>query len=426
MTAPYEGLLAQDAATRLEDLRAAAAARDAADELACFREQFIAHDDAAIPAYLDGNSLGRPLRVTEENLARFVRDTWGRRLIRGWDEGWMDLPTTVGDRIGEVALGAAPGQVVVGESTTVSLYKLVRAALDARPGRTEIVIDRGNFPSDRYVVEGIAAERGADLVWVEVEQGAGVTAADLEPVLGENTAVVLLSHVAFRSGYVADMAGITDLVHTHGALIVWDLCHSVGVLPLELDALGVDFAAGCTYKYLNGGPGSPAFLYVRRALIDHVAPPINGWMGAAEPFRMIQGHVPASGIRRFISGTPPIVGMQAMQDMLELIDEAGIDRVRAKSTALTEYAIELYDALLAPLGVELATPRNAHERGGHVTIDHPAFTRVVPQLWAQGILPDLRPPSGIRLGLSPLSTSFREVLTAVLAIAEALTTEEPA
>src|SRR5690606_34208525 len=245
------------------DHAARSAALDAADPLARFRDAFVDSDE--VTAYLDGNSLGRPTRAAAERLARFATDVWGARLIRGWDEEWYDLPLTLGDRIGAVTLGAAPGQTFVGDSTTVILYQLVRAALSAPQvaGRDEIVLDAGNFPTDRYVLEGVAREHGATLRWITPEHDAGVTPGQVAAALSDRTALVLLSHVAYRSGYVSDAAAITALAHDAGALVLWDLCHSVGALPVELDAWGVDLAAGCTYKYLNGGPGAPAFGYVR-------------------------------------------------------------------------------------------------------------------------------------------------------------------
>jgi kynureninase len=386
---------------------------DAADTLAHFRERFVR--DPGVVAYLDGNSLGRPLATSVAHVTDFMTNQWGGRLIRGWDEGWLTLAQEIGDDLGRVALGAAPGQTTIGDSTTVLLYKLVRAAVAARPGRTEIVIDRDNFPTDRYVLEGIAAECGLTLRWI----AAGDATADrVAAVLGEQTALVVLSHVAYRSGYLADVAAITALAHNAGALVLWDLCHSAGVVPTELDAWGVDLAVGCTYKYLNGGPGSPAFAYVRSAHHGRMRQPIQGWLGSASPFEMGQGYEPADGIRGFVSGTPPIIGMLAMRDMIAAIEEAGLDAVRAKSVALTEYAIRLVDDLV-PSAV-LASPRDAAERGSHITIDHDGFERIMPVLWERGIIPDFRRPNGIRLGLSPLSTSFDEVRVGVEAIAELL------
>jgi kynureninase len=393
---------------------------DAADPLARFRARFVAADDPAVAAYLDGNSLGRPLAVTGERLAAFVAGPWGRRLIRSWDEAWMDEPVAVGDRLAEVVLGAAPGQVIVADSTTVLLYKLIRAAVGARPGRDEIIVDRGNFPTDRFVVDGIAAERGLSVRYLSAPHDAGVRPADVAAAVSERTALVVLSHVAYRSGFLADMAAITRAAHDAGALILWDLCHSAGALPVELDACDADLAAGCTYKYLNGGPGSPAFGFVAARLQEELAQPVWGWMGAADPFAMAAEYRPAQGIRKFISGTPPVLAMQPLKDMLELIAEAGLGAVRRKSAALTEHATALADERLVPLGAVLASPRDPAERGSHVTVDHPRFAEVTAALWARGVIPDFRPPDGIRIGLSPLSTSFAELERGVEAIAAEL------
>jgi len=406
-------------AGRLDD---AAAALDAADPLAGYRDRFVASESPLV--YFDGNSLGRPPRATAERLARFVVDEWGGRLIRGWDEAWMSLPFTVGDEIGRVALGAASGQTVVGDSTTVLLYKLLRAAVDAQraadPARVEIVVDRDNFPTDRYLVEGIAAERGAVVRWIEVDTAAGVTPALLRDAVGPQTAVVLLSHVAYRSGHLADAAILTRIAHDVGALVVWDLCHSAGSVPVHLDAWDADLAVGCTYKYLNGGPGSPAFAYVARRHQDALTQPIQGWMGAADVFAMGPQYRPAAGMRRFLSGTPPIVGMLALQDTLAMIDEAGIDGIREKSLALTAFAVRAADELLTAHGTTLASPRDPSERGGHVTLQHPAMRAVTARLWRDDVVPDYRDPDGLRIGLSPLTTSFAEVLTGMRAVAAAL------
>ncbi|GAA3619183.1 aminotransferase class V-fold PLP-dependent enzyme [Marihabitans asiaticum] len=396
------------------------AALDAADPLRGVRDRFVAADDPAVAAYLDGNSLGRPPRALLQRYEDFIAKGWGTRLIRGWDEGWFERPITLGDRIGRLTLGAAPGQTAVADSTTVCLYKLVRAAVDLRPDRAAIVLDRGNFPTDRYVVEGIAAETGRTVRWIDPDPRGGVTPEDVAAAVDEDTAVVELSHVAYRSGHVADLEAITALAHEAGALVVWDLCHSVGVLPLQLDTAGVDMATGCTYKYLNGGPGSPAFLYVRNGLIEEATQPIQGWMGVRDSFEMGPGYDPAPSIRRFISGTPPVLAMLAMEATLDIIEEVGIEAIRAKSTRLTQAAIGLVDERLADLGVELGTPRDPERRGGHVTIDHPAFEALMPALWEQGVIPDFRPPSGIRLGLAPLTTSFAELEHGIDTIADLL------
>jgi kynureninase len=399
------------------DLALRAAELDATDALAAHRDRFVPSPD--VVAYLDGNSLGRPLAGTAERLDRFVREEWGGGLIRAWTgdgpassaQPWMGWPGWVGDRIAAAALGAAPGQTVVADSTTVLLYKLARAAVDAqaRDGRTEIVLDTDNFPTDRYVLEGIAAERGCVLRWIEPDPAEGVTPEQVAAVVGPTTGLVLFSHVAYRSGWLADAAAITRIVHDAGGLMLWDLCHSAGSVQLELDAWGVDLAVGCTYKYLNGGPGSPAFGYVRRDLQDVLRQPIQGWMGRRDPFLMGPGYTPAAGVRGVVSGTPPILAMVPLLSALDQLDEAGIAAVRAKSVALTEFAVELVDAWLAPHGVEVASPRDPARRGGHVTIRRAGFHSVLDELWRRGVIPDFREPDGIRIGLAPLSTSFAEV-----------------
>jgi kynureninase len=382
-------------------------ALDDADPLAALRDRFVGTDSDLV--YLDGNSLGRPLKVTADRLCRFVEDEWGGRLIRGWDEGWFDLPLSLGDELGRVVLGAASGQVAIGDSTTVLLYKLMRTAIAARPGRTEIVIDRDNFPTDRYLAAGVAAECGLTIRWLDVDTSAGATVEQVAAAVGEETALVALSHVSYRSAWIADVAAITAAAHDAGALVLWDLCHSVGSVPTELDSWGVDLAAGCTYKYLNGGPGSPAFCYVAERHLDTFVQPIQGWIGNTDPFVMGPDYVPVPGIRRFLSGTPAVVGMLAIQDMVALVDEVGIDAVRTKSERLTAHTVDLADDRLAPYGVTLASPRDPERRGGHVTLQHPRMREVVRALWERDVLPDYRDPGGLRIGLSPLSTSFDEL-----------------
>ncbi len=393
---------------------------DAADALASYRDRFVGA--ASDLVYFDGNSLGRPVAATADRLSDFVHHEWGGRLIRGWDESWMDLPTTLGDDLGRVTLGAAAGQTTIGDSTTVWLYKLIRAAVDAvvrrDPARTEIVIDSDNFPTDRYVAEGIAAERGLTLRWIEVDTATGVTADQLAEAVSERTSLVILSHVAYRSAWLADAPELTRIAHDAGALVLWDVCHSAGSVPIALDEWGADLAVGCTYKYLNGGPGSPAFGYVAARLQDELTQPIQGWMGHADPFLMGPGYAPAKGIRRFISGTPPILGMVAMQSMLELVEEAGMEAIRDKSVALTSYAIEVADATLPE--VTVTSPRDPALRGGHITLHHDRMREVTARLWERDVIPDYRDPGGLRVGLSPLSTSFAEVEAGMAAVGQEL------
>ncbi|MDQ0120237.1 kynureninase [Pseudarthrobacter defluvii] len=404
-----------------ETLRQRAEELDRKDALAHYRDHFIGTDTPL--SYLDGNSLGRPLKRTADDVSAFIRDEWGGRLIRGWDEQWLAMPQAIGDQLGRAVLGAAPGQTIIADSTTVVLYKLIRAALAAvaDPDRNELVLDTENFPTDRYLVEGIALEEGLTLRWIEPDPAAGVTLEQVRQATRPRTAVVLLSQIAYRSGHLADLPGITKAVHDAGALVVWDLCHSAGSVEIDLDGADVDLAAGCTYKYLNGGPGSPAFAYVNARHLPALNQPIWGWMGRKDAFEMAAGYQPASGIRGFLSGTPAIFGMIAMQGTLDLIEEAGMAAIRSKSEDLTAFAVEVFDAWLAPLGAELATPRNPGERGGHITVDHAGFTKAtVEALWDGDVIPDFRSPHGIRVGLSPLSTSFAEVLHGMAAIRDRL------
>ena len=393
---------------------------DAQDGLAALREEFV--EAEGVVAYLDGNSLGRPLRTTAGRLSALVEHEWGDRLIRSWDERWMDRPTGLGDAIGRAVLGAGPGQTVVADSTTVLLYKLVRALVAARPGRTEIVADTENFPTNRFVVSAVAQEAGLDVRWISPDPRAGVRAEEVAALLSERTAMVSLSHVAYKSAFVADLPAITAAAHEVGALVLWDLCHSAGAVPTSLDAADVDVAVGCSYKYLNGGPGAPAFAYVASRLQDDLTQPIAGWMGAADVFAMGPTYQPAAGVRRFLSGTPPILGMAPIEDMVALLERAGLEAVREKSTRLTGFAVELADEVLSPFGVDLASPRRAAERGSHVTLEHPDMREAVAMLWERGVIPDFRFPHGLRAGLSPLSTGFVEVATALAHVADVLAT----
>jgi kynureninase len=397
--------------TPVMTLREHAVDLDAQDALAAFRDRFVFADDAAI--YLDGNSLGRLPQATVARLAHVVEVEWGQQLIASWNAGWLDLPVVIGDQIGAAALGAAPGQVAVGDSTTVNLYKLASAALDARPGRSEIVTDVHNFPTDRYVLEQLATARGLTIRWIEADPAAGPTPAQVAAVLSEQTALVCLSHVAYRSAHVAEMEAINVVSHVAGALTLWDLSHSAGSVPVELDAARTDLAVGCSYKYLNGGPGAPAYLYVRAELQAELRQPIWGWLGRRDPFAMAPGYSPAPGIRGFLSGTPPVLSLAAVQEGVALVAEAGVAAIRAKGVALTELAIALADEHLAKYGVSVASPRRAERRGAHVALAHPAAGRLCEELAAAGVVVDFRGPDVIRLGLSPLTTRFRDVHDAI-------------
>ena len=394
--------------------REAAAAMDLEDPLASFRDEFLIADDAIV--YFDGNSLGRPPRAAATALAELVASGWGDRLIRSWTEGWMDVPLALGDRIGAM-IGAAPGQVAVADSTTVCLFKAASAALDARPDRDEIITDPGNFPTDRYVLESLAAQRGLRLRWLEpADPVHGPSAAEVARLASERTALVTFTHVDYRSAAILDMDAITGAAHDAGAMMLWDLCHSVGAVPVELDRSGAALAVGCTYKYLCGGPGSPAFLYVRSDQQDSLRQPIWGWLGRRDPFRMDPGYEPVAGIRAFLSGTPPIIALLALGAGVDLVARAGLDAIRAKGIALTEHAIALADAWLGELGVSVASPRDPALRGAHVALAHEDAEGLCARLARRGVLADYRAPDVVRVGLSPLSTSFVEVWDGVHAL----------
>ncbi len=384
-----------------------ALALDASDPLAPFRDRFVAAPPGVIN--LDGNSLGQPPLATRDALLTVLDEQWGQRLIRSWSEGWVQLPYEVGDRLGSTLLGAAPGQMLIADSTTVNFYKLAAAALGARPQRTRIVTDEANFPTDRYVLESLAARHGASIDWLSPAPDSGPSLDDVAAVITDDTALVSFSHVDYRSAHIADMAAITALAHDHGALVLWDLSHSAGAVPVDLDGAGVDLAVGCTYKYLNGGPGAPAFLYVNRALQEQLRQPIWGWFGRHDPFAMAPGYEPAAGIARMTSGTPPILGLTAARVGIELSAEATITAIREKSVRLTGYALELADATLAGHGVGIGSPRDAARRGGHVALTHPDARTLSRALIEAGALVDFREPDVIRLGLSPLTTRFVDV-----------------
>jgi kynureninase len=396
----------------LEDVRAL----DAADSLARFRDRFEIDDPELI--YLDGNSLGRLSTDALTAVERTVRVEWGGELIRAWDH-WLDLPGRVGDRIAEAFLGAGPGEVVVADSTTVNFYRLAAAALDARPDRRVVVTDRANFPTDRYVLEGLAAARGLSVRWLDTDPVLGVSPADVATALEHgDVALVTLSAVDYRSAAIAEVGTITALAHDAGALVLWDLSHAVGSVPLALEADDVDLAVGCTYKYLNGGPGAPAFLYVRRSLQEELRNPIQGWFGQRDQFAMGPTYDPAVGIRRWLVGTSPVLALAGVAAGVELAAEAGIEAIRAKGMALTSLAIDLFDAWLAPLGFTLGSPREAVLRGAHVTVRRHDARQLTRSLIAGGVVPDFREPDGIRLGLSPLTTRFEDVLIGIGRIRE--------
>lgn len=387
--------------------RSDAEALDRVDPLAHYRDEFVIEDESLI--YLDGNSLGMLPRATRDRVRQVLEDEWGRQLIRSWDDRWVDLPRQLGDLIGTSLLGARPGETIVGDSTTVALYKAISAALDARPRRRVIVIERDNFPTDRYVVESLARQRDLEIRWIAEAGPDGIELDALGAVLDESVAVVVLSQVDYRSAALLDLGSYTDAIHTVGALTVWDLCHSAGVVPIELTGNEVDIAVGCTYKYLNGGPGAPAYTYVRAELQGDLRQPIWGWWGRADMFDMEQEYEAQPDMRAWLTGTPSVLSLCAVEPGVSMIAEATVTAVRAKSEALTALAVQLYDEVLAPAGYVLATSRDPQRRGSHVTVAHPDARRLIRELLGVGVVVDYRRPDGVRLGLAPLTTRFVDV-----------------
>jgi kynureninase len=396
--------LTRDAAEGLDDV----------DPLAGFRSRFVGTEDDGPDRllYLDGNSLGRLPRETPVAVARVVEREWGEGLVGSW-ASWIGEATRLGDALAAGVLGAEPGEVLVADSTSVNLYKLVTAGARARAGRDVLVCTADDFPTDRYVVAGVAAARGMTVRELPADVDEGLDLETLAAALDDRVAVVVLSAVAYRSGALADMAAVTRLVHDAGALVLWDLSHAVGAVPVELTAVGADLAVGCTYKYLNGGPGAPAFLYVRRDLQEELRSPIQGWFGQRDQFEMGPVYEPAPGVERFGVGTPPVLGMAAVDVGVRLIAEAGIERLAVKGRALCELMAALGEAWLAPHGVVLASPRDPARRGSHLTFAHPQAWQLTQALIDRQVVPDFRTPDRVRLGPAPLYTRFVDIWDAM-------------
>lgn len=406
--------------------RAYAESLDAADPLAALADEFVRPDPALI--YLDGNSLGRLPKRSLARVQHVLEREWGDGLIRSWAH-WIGDSVRVGDLLGSTMLGAAPGQVLITDTTTANLYKLVSAAIGWHAARADakrrvIVTDADNFPTNRYVLEGIAAERDVELTFLELDELEPVTVEALAPVLDDSLAVLQLSLVDYRSAAFADLAVITEAVHAVGGLVLWDLCHAVGSVPVELDAAVVDLAVGCTYKYLNAGPGAPAFCYVRRDLQQALRQPIWGWFGQRDQFAMGLGYDPAPGMSRFATGTPSAIGAALVEEGVAQLAEVGIDALRSKGMALTDYLVALTDERLAPLGFRVMSPRNAAVRGSHVSLAHPEAYRICQALIARDVVPDFRGPDRLRLGVAPATTSYLDVWRAVDAICDIVETGE--
>ncbi len=386
---------------------------DSQDPLAAFRNDFVIHDPNLI--YLDGNSLGVLPKAAQEKARQVVEEQWGKDLIRGWNKGWWESPSRVGDKIGQL-IGAAAGQVLVNDTISLNLFKLATAAFTLQPNKTRIITDTFNFPSDLYILQGIKnllSTGGLDYQIIRIGASDNDITPDLaalEAAIDENTALVTLSHVTFKSGYLYDMQSITDLAHQKGALVLWDLSHSVGALPIHLDTCNADLAIGCTYKYLNGGPGAPAFLYVNKAIQEKLSSPIWGWWGQKNPFDFSLDYEPAPGAERFLVGTQPIISLLTMEAALEPTLQAGMDSIRTKSILMTDYASFLTENWLAPFGFSLGSPLDPTKRGSHISIRHAEGYRINRTLIEEmNVIPDFREPDNIRLGFAPLYTSFSDV-----------------
>jgi len=385
---------------------------DRNDPLAHFRSRFVITDPEM--CYLDGNSLGRLPHSTVIAVNDYMTKEWGREVVAGWSH-WVDEAQPTGDLIGRSALGAGPGQMLACDTTSVNFYQLALAAINARPGRKTIITDAANFPTDRYILEGIAKQLGLNLVIIDNETAGSaenerITPEILEKYLSDDVALVTLEVIQYRSGARNDIKSLTDLTKKYGALLLWDASHAVGAIEMNLDANCADLVVGCTYKYGNSGPGSPAWLYVSKRIQKELQVPIQGWFSQGDQFGMGPVFERAEGIRGYQIASPSLMGLRCVKSAFEIIEEAGIDAIASKAAIGTQMMIDLYDAWLADLGITLLTSRNAKERGGHITLGHPDAARICIALRQfANVIPDYRTPNSIRLAISPLPTSYVEV-----------------
>ena len=392
---------------------------DKRDPLAAYRGRFVIDDPDLI--YLDGNSLGRLPVDTISHIQDVLKNQWGKDLINSWNKGWFKKPSKLGARLAEL-IGAQPDEVVVCDTTSVNLYKLAAAALLYQKDRTELLSDEFNFPTDLYIFQGVIdiLGKGHQMKLIQSSDSISIDDKAAESAINNNTALVALTQVAFKSGFMYDINKITRFAHQAGALVLWDLSHSVGAVPLELNNWNVDLAVGCTYKYLNGGPGAPAFLYVKQELQNQLQPPIWGWFADKSPFAFNLEFEAAEGIDRFQISTPHILSMAGIEPALEILLEAGIEPLRKKSIKQTEYLIYLVQEWLTPLGFELGSPLDPNSRGSHVSIRHQEAYRICRAMidpkeddTSLRVIPDFRAPNNIRLGIAPLYTSYEEIYRAI-------------
>lgn len=385
---------------------------DRNDSLAHFRQKFVITDPDL--AYLDGNSLGRMPHETIKAVNDFLTHEWGREVVTGWSH-WVDEAQPVGDLLGRAALGASAGQVLVCDTTSVNFYQLCLAAINARPGRKTIITDAANFPTDRYILAGIAQQLGLNLIVIDNESAGSaenerITVDILKPYMSEDVALVTFEVIQYRSGARNDIKSITEFVRSFGAMVLWDASHATGAIEMDFDANGVDIAVGCTYKYGNSGPGSPAWLYVSKRVQKELQVPIQGWFGNEDQFGMGAEFVKADGIRGFQIASPSIIGIRSVKVAFEMIEDANIKAIAAKAATGTQLMIDLYDAWLADLGYTLLTSRDSNQRGGHISLGHPDAARICIALRKfANVIPDYRTPDTIRLAISPLATSYLEI-----------------
>ena len=374
---------------------------DAQDALSSLRSHF---DIPEGTLYFDGNSLGPLSFRSREVLHRTIEFEWRERLIRSWNEDWLEMPARVGNLIAPI-IGAAPDTVICADNTSINLHKALMAAVALRSDRSEIVVDINNFPTDIYIAQSVASQHGMKLV--------AVTADEIIGAINANTAVVTATHVDYRSAQILDVEGITKAAHEHGALMVWDLAHTAGAVPFQAEVLDVDFAVGCGYKYLNGGPGAPAFIYVAPRLLETAGQPLQGWWGHADPFEFEVDYRPAVGIARFLTGTANVLSMKSLEAALEVFSGVSLEKLREKSVSLTSFFIDLFDDHLAPRGFTLASPRAPESRGSHVALGFAGGKELVAAMAAEGIIADFRPPDLMRFGFAPLYNTHQEVVSLV-------------
>jgi kynureninase len=382
----------------LQAAYAKAAQLDARDPLAAQRAHFDIPDGTL---YFDGNSLGPLTFRSREVLHQTIEHEWRERLIRSWNENWLDMPVRVGNAIAPL-IGAATNTVICADNTSINLSKALHAAVALRPGRTEIVVDINNFPTDIYIAQSVASQHGLTLV--------AVTADEIAGAISQNTAVVTATHVDYRSARILDAEDITRVAHQHGALMVWDLAHTAGAVPFDAQELDTDFAVGCGYKYLNGGPGAPAFIYVAPRLLEVSGQPLQGWWGHAEPFQFEVDYRPAPGISRFLTGTANVLSMKSLEASLEIFSGVTMAQIREKSMALTSFFVELFDQFLAAKGFTMGSPRDPEQRGSHVALGFAGGQALVESMAELGVIADFRPPDLMRFGFAPLYNSYADVV----------------